>query len=251
MDFLEKLNYLMNKKHLNKSTLSKACDIPYTTIDGWYKKGYEGLKLTTLRKLANFFGTSLDFWANDNIEPNTNLNLQNIDGFPIASREIEHIKKYRVLDEHGKKAMDLLLEVEYERCNMPIVEEAENIVYFNIPEYLQPVSAGDGEWNDDDNVQDLLLTKAPPKGSSFVVRVHGKSMAPTYQDGDRLFVRAQDSIEEGQIGIFVIDGWMFVKELHEGYLLSHNPDYPPKPLTSSVRCQGKILGICDESYFEK
>lgn len=66
MDFLEKLDYLMEKNHLNKSTLSKACNIPYTTIDGWYKKGYEGLKLTTLRKLAEYFGTSLDYWASEN-----------------------------------------------------------------------------------------------------------------------------------------------------------------------------------------
>lgn len=65
MDFLEKLDLLMAKNHLNKSTLSKACDIPYTTIDGWYKKGYEGLKLTTLRKLAAYFGTSLDYWASE------------------------------------------------------------------------------------------------------------------------------------------------------------------------------------------
>lgn len=70
MDFLEKLNYLMEKKHLNKSTLSKACDIPYTTIDGWYKRGYEGLKLPTLKKLSNYFGISLDYWADDElIEP--------------------------------------------------------------------------------------------------------------------------------------------------------------------------------------
>lgn len=65
MDFLEKLDFLMSKQGLNKSTLSKACDIPYTTIDGWYKKGYAGLKLTTLRKLSNFFGTTLDFWASE------------------------------------------------------------------------------------------------------------------------------------------------------------------------------------------
>lgn len=67
MDFLEKLNYLMEKNHLNKNTLSKACNIPYTTIDGWYKKGYEGLKLTTLRKLSQYFGTSLDYWASEEI----------------------------------------------------------------------------------------------------------------------------------------------------------------------------------------
>ena len=78
MDFLEKLNYLMEKNHVNKSTLSKACNIPYTTIDGWYKKGYEGLKLTTLRKLAEYFGTSLDYWASEEIfeEGNNPLDAQ-------------------------------------------------------------------------------------------------------------------------------------------------------------------------------
>ena len=65
MEFLDKLNYLMEENHLNKHTLSKACNIPYTTIDGWYKKGYEGLKLTSLRRLSCFFGVSLDFWIND------------------------------------------------------------------------------------------------------------------------------------------------------------------------------------------
>ncbi len=65
MDFLNKLDGLMEEKKLNKSSLSKACGIPYTTIDGWYKKGYEGLKLTTLRKLSDFFGVSLDYWISE------------------------------------------------------------------------------------------------------------------------------------------------------------------------------------------
>lgn len=69
MDFLDKLNFLMETNGLNKNTLSKACDIPYTTIDGWYKKGYEGLRLGTLRKLANYFGTTLDFWIEDEKKP--------------------------------------------------------------------------------------------------------------------------------------------------------------------------------------
>ena len=59
----------MNGHNLNKNSLSKACDIPYTTNDNWYKRGYEGLKLPTLKKLADFFGTTLDYWSNDEIEP--------------------------------------------------------------------------------------------------------------------------------------------------------------------------------------
>lgn len=65
MNFLEKLNCLMAEHNLNKSSLSKSCGIPYTTIDGWYKKGCEDIRLSTLKKLASFFNTSLDYWAYD------------------------------------------------------------------------------------------------------------------------------------------------------------------------------------------
>lgn len=76
MNFLEKLNYLMQENGLNKHSLSKACGIPYTTIDGWYKKGYDGLKLSTVKKLASFFGTTLDFWANDSISSQPEISPQ-------------------------------------------------------------------------------------------------------------------------------------------------------------------------------
>lgn len=69
MDFLENLNFLMSEHKLNKNSLSKACDIPYTTIDNWYKRGYDGLKLQTLKKLSDYFNISLDFWAHEITDP--------------------------------------------------------------------------------------------------------------------------------------------------------------------------------------
>lgn len=95
MDFLEKLNYLMEINHLNKSTLSKACGIPYTTIDGWYKKGYEGLKLTTLKKLSKFFGTTLDFWANE----------QQLDNNELTAEKSEILKKIQKMSTSEVKAV--------------------------------------------------------------------------------------------------------------------------------------------------
>lgn len=71
MTFTEKLDLLMEEKHLNKNSLSKACGIPYTTIDGWYKKGVSDLKLSTLRKLTNYFGLSLDYWLKDEEDAET------------------------------------------------------------------------------------------------------------------------------------------------------------------------------------
>ena len=59
--FLEILNSLMEERGINKSTLSKESGIPYTTIDGFYKKGCENIKLQTLQKLADYFDVSVDY----------------------------------------------------------------------------------------------------------------------------------------------------------------------------------------------
>ena len=58
--FLKNLDKLMAKKAINKSILAKESGIPYTTIDGFYKKGWDNVKLSTLLKLVAYFGVSLD-----------------------------------------------------------------------------------------------------------------------------------------------------------------------------------------------
>lgn len=137
MNFLEKLDFLMKKYGLNKRTLSQKSDIPYTTIDNWYKRGYEGLKLTTLRKLNDFFNTTLDYWILDEI---TDPNYGKSSGFEVEYDEMEHIKKYRVLDEHGKEMVDFTLLKEWERVT---VEKANynNIVQMTAPDYLSAIAA--------------------------------------------------------------------------------------------------------------
>lgn len=141
MDFLEKVDYLMGRFGLTRTTLSQKSNIPYTTIDGWYKKGYEGLKLTTLRKLADYFNTTLDYWILDDIkDPNYGKSM----GFPVEYHEMEHIKKYRALDTHGKKMVDFVLDEEHERCealNQPQQEEVATIEEIPDRSYLIPVAA--------------------------------------------------------------------------------------------------------------
>lgn len=69
MNFLEKLDKLMQEKGINKSILSKESGIPYTTIDGIYKKGYENIKLSTIKKIASYFNTTIDYLiSRNNIE---------------------------------------------------------------------------------------------------------------------------------------------------------------------------------------
>ena len=62
--FLKILDKLKKEHNLNNRKLSIACGIPYSTIDSFYKIGYENIKLSTLLKLANYFKVSLDYLIN-------------------------------------------------------------------------------------------------------------------------------------------------------------------------------------------
>lgn len=94
MNFLEKLDLMMTTHNLNKNTLSKKCSIPYTTIDGWYKKGYAGLKLSTLKKLSSFFQVPLDYWVEHDNQTDTVL---------ISNEEKELLEHFRKLNRSGRE----------------------------------------------------------------------------------------------------------------------------------------------------
>lgn len=57
MKFTEKLDILMKEHGLNKHSLAKATGVGYTTIDAFYKKGYENMKLSNyMQEYCIIFG---------------------------------------------------------------------------------------------------------------------------------------------------------------------------------------------------
>lgn len=94
MTFLEKVDILLKREGLNKRQLSIKAEIPYSTIDNWYKRGYESMTLSTLKKLCQFFDVSMDSMTIDE------LDIQPYDPERIHTtrREREIIMKYRQAD---------------------------------------------------------------------------------------------------------------------------------------------------------
>lgn len=68
MTLLEKIDFLMKKYGMNKRQLSLRSNVPYTTIDGLYKVGYENMRLPTFMKLCDFFNVTMDSMAYDDRE---------------------------------------------------------------------------------------------------------------------------------------------------------------------------------------
>lgn len=106
MTFLEKLEMLMKYKGLNKRQLSEGSGIPYSTIDNFWKKGCDNIKLSTLQKLADYFGVTLDFLGRDSSE---DLKIGE-----ISSND--NIGKYMELDDYGREFVDFVIDREYQRC---------------------------------------------------------------------------------------------------------------------------------------
>ena len=168
---------------------------------------------------------------------------------PILSKEALKIAEiYDSLDDKWKAIFHLLADKAELQAKEKIIRYVVPSIHYTASRYSHPMSAGLGEEAGDDGPEDFMLVKQPPRGTSFVAPVSGDSMEPTFHSGDELFVHACSDIEPGQIGVFFMDGMQWVKELGDGVLISHNPKYPPIPMTEDIRCQGLVLGVCDSSY---
>lgn len=248
MSFGSRLRERREELGLKQSELGKMLGVTGSAI-GNYENGVSSPKADILHQVFDVLKCDANYLFQDEMKE------LETDDFSVP--EIKMVKKYRLLDNYGKEAVDSVLNVEWRRCeaekNPPKMEMADEIapeVLYIFPFFISGASAGTGQLAGDDYPEELALTKRPPRGTSYVVPVNGNSMEPTYCNGDKLFVRSCEEIRPGQIGIFFMDGQQWVKELGDGVLISHNPDYDPIPMREDIRCQGLVLGVCDGSYFE-
>lgn len=161
--------------------------------------------------------------------------------FECTLSEQQLIEKYRNLDNHGIQAVNSILDIEYDRC----VKDQEEIYYPKkyIDKLPNIASAGIG---------DYLLDEIPIEKievdndcqADFAIGIDGDSMSPTYDHNDVVLVKRQNTINVGEIGIFIVDGECFIKEYAKDRLISHNKDYPDKIFNEcmDIRLVGKVIG---------
>ena len=165
---------------------------------------------------------------------------------PTAA-EWNTLQKYRALDEHGKEIVDYLIESEYKRVATSVRKPKARMLKLNF--YSHAASAGTGNFLDDEVPESLYVPESTEaEQADFVLSVGGDSMEPTYHDGDKVFVEKRDSIHVGEIGIFVVNSEVYIKELGNKCLISHNKKYKPIRIgeNDSVYCCGRVIGIVGE-----
>ena len=112
--------------------------------------------------------------------------------------------------------------------------------------YFAAVSAGNGSFLDGEDYEMHASADIPEK-ADFGVHVSGDSMEPVYKDGELIWIEQTSSLEDGETGIFFLDGNAYVKKFQNNkkgaYLVSLNKKYAPMPITenSSFKIFGRVL----------
>lgn len=96
-----------------------------------------------------------------------------------------------------------------------------------------------------------FINNVSEKDKYIWVRVEGDSMFPKIENGDKILIRLQDSVDSGQIGVVLIDGEeAVVKKINYGdnwiELESFNPYYPPRRFEGSDVQQIRVVGLVRE-----
>ena len=239
MGFGKNLVTLRENRGLTRGELANMLEIPYTTLSN-YETGQREPGHQLLIRLASLFDVSVDELIGNGKRSAAALSGQ------YSPEEKEHIKKYRVLDVYGKKAVDAVLHAEHDRMTHLIAPEQKGAVTY-IRCYDLAASAGTGEPLGDTyySTRIEIPTQRVPENAHCCVRVNGTSMEPAYKDGDIVFVeRLDSSVREGEVGIFALNGEGYIKRLGHNELISLNPQYPPIPVHDydDLRCQGRVLG---------
>lgn len=216
-------------KGLKQEELANLIGKSKNVISNW-ERGDNKPDADTLFELCDILDVDANFllgW-----ESNQNISL--------SISEQNHIKKYRSLSAYDKETVDGLVN----RLSDKPSEFIQLLPPIVIPSYGHIASAGTGQYIFDDIPPMMIEIENTTKNQevSFAIDVNGDSMEPTYYDDDTLLVKKQNTLRVGEIGIFMINGEAYVKELGKNALISHNKTYNDIPLTENTICIGKVIG---------
>ena len=237
MSFIgEQIKKYRNIKGMTQQDIADALGESSGRVIYNWEKGIGRPDCDKLARLCDLLGVSADEL----------IGCKSMAGRPTAT-EWTTLQKYRALDEHGKEVVDYLIDSEYKRVRLSMKKPKPRML--KIDWFTLPASAGTGNILDSDPAEDLFVPEsAEAEQADFVISVGGDSMEPTYHDGDKVFVEKCDAVDVGEIGIFVVNGDVYIKELGNKCLISHNEKYKPIRIgeNDSVYCCGRVIGIVEK-----
>ena len=244
MTFGEKIRNARKQKKLTQKQLAELIGAAHNSISDW-----ENNKNKPDPDTIELICGTLD------IAPNYLLGKEEDS---ISPCDKKFLSDFYSLDSQGQETVRYILDNEKKRCEKiseldSRIEEletkiSEKIIPKRIWAYYGKVAAAGKSFGFDDIAAGTIEMPLTDENSNadYTIGVSGDSMEPTYYDGDIVYVQKVANLSIGDIGIFQKDNGIYIKEVGEKGLISHNSKYPPMISDSCVYCLGKVIGKIEE-----
>ena len=276
MTFIDRLQKLMKDRELSAYKLSRELSISDSLFSKWQKNPNIDPSSTTLNKLSEYFQVSMEWLLtgentlNLSITPSADLTIKP-EIIPSDERLFKLItNNFKALSENGQETLanQSAIILEKERVYQQELAKTRKLTHVKkaVPKENKPsvepvmvdmfvfdhaASAGLGNYLYEDSSYETMSFNEDdiPNRTSFGVRISGDSMEPEIYHGDIAWVEERLQIEDGQIGIFILNEESYCKKLkidrdnNAVYLISLNPNYAPIKVSrsDSLRTVGRVL----------
>lgn len=252
MNFGQKLKDLRRENGLTQEALSQQIGVSAVAIRSW-ERCVRSPGAEHLISLSRIFDVSVDSMLGIHVSNEAD---------DLSKRERSLLLVYRDLDEYGKRAVDGVCDIERERVSAQkaAFENSEKVVRFEprknrIPYFSIPSAAGFSAPLDDDHFKLITVDGCVPPETDYAINIQGNSMFPYIHDGDMVFVKKQEELNVGDVGIFCVDGALYCKQYYheEGgtvMLVSANPALKDTNIVLTPE-SGSSLSVCGKVLLGK
>ena len=238
--FANRIKELRQAAHMTQAELSSALGISISAVKSW-EAGRTRPDIANIPVLCKALNVRVsELYAPDEDEENRN------------KEERELIASYRSMSDPHKRIL-LGLAHELEAMDRSIFRPAAPVYRLRgLPYADDSLAAGIGGAGFEANCTLRYVHDIPElRDADILFRVNGDSMEPDYPNGCTVMVKKDTSLAAGEVGVFDVDGVLFIKVCQEDGLHSLNPAYQPmlSQRYGEIRCIGRVLGIMDEHDF--
>lgn len=249
MDILDRIQLLLGSG--DQKALTDYLGLKKTAFTDW-KSGKSNSYRKYLIEIAKFFNVSIDYLVYGKECTNQLSDNQRtlLSCFQILNHDdqIKVVERAETLAElAAERAAEQKKENKTEqngvlgKC-LPLNGTCDKTYYGNA------ACAGTGLYLDEAIAETITVRSTPEAlAADFAIPISGDSMEDEYHDGDIVLVESCPCVRKGEVGIFLIDGDVCIKEYGGRFLTSYNPKYDPVDLSKheSVFCLGRVIGIAE------
>lgn len=221
-DIAQRILNIMAEKKVSYGELSKATGVPKSALQRYATGETDKIPIDRLELIAAALGVNTEYLVGwEDAQPILSNDAQHIGLLYDRADDVDKMLTHNVLDKYDE---DKIVTISTSKKNPG--------GFLELDVYDEPAAAGLGNYlSAPESRREQYPSFMVPKGASFGIRISGNSMEPVIADGSTVFVKHTMTVESGKVGIFVLNGSSFCKQLivdrenQEVRLHSINPKY--------------------------